>query len=59
MSFLGMIALVIVALLVILVYYIVSGVKQKNWKRIIFPILGFGLTVGIIYYGIISFITSM
>lgn len=59
MSFLGMIVLILIVLFVILIYFIVTGIKQKNWKRILFSIVGFILIVGIMYYGLITLITSM
>ncbi len=59
MGFLGKIALFVIALFVILIYFIVTGIKQKNYKRILFSIVGFILIVGIMYYGLITFITSM
>lgn len=59
MGFLGMLALIVLAVFVILIYFVVTGIKQKSWKRIVFPILGFIVFIAIMYLGLIFFITSM
>lgn len=59
MGFLGMLALIMLAVVVILIYFLVTGIKQKSWKRIVFPLLGFVAFVAIVYLGLMFFITSM
>lgn len=59
MGFLGMLALIVLAVFVILIYFVVTGIKQKSWKRIAFPLLGFVAFIAIVYLGLLFFITSM
>lgn len=59
MGFLGMLALIMLAVFVILIYFVVTGIKQKSWKRIVFPLLGFAAFIAIVYLGLLFFITSM
>ena len=59
MGFTGMIGLIILAVFVILIYFVVMGIKQKDWKRIVFPIILFVVFVVGVYWVLVSFITSM
>lgn len=59
MGFTGMIGLIILAVFVILIYFVVTGIKQKDWKRIVFPIILFVVFVVGVYWALVSFITSM
>ena len=59
MGFTGMIGLIILAVFVILIYFVVTGIKQKDWKRIDFPIILFVVFVFGVYWALVSFITSM
>lgn len=59
MGFLGMLGLIVLAIFVILVYCVFIGIKQKSWKRIVFPIIGFVAFIILMYLGLIFFITSM
>ena len=54
-----MLGLIVLAVFVILLYFVITGIKQKNWKRIVFPILGFVVTIVLLYIGLVFFITSM
>ena len=59
MGFIGMLGLIVLAAFVILLYFVITGIKQKNWKRIVFPIIGFVVTIVLLYIGLVFFITSM
>lgn len=59
MGFTGMIGLIILAVFVILIYFVVTGIKQNDWKRIVFPIILFVVFVFGVYWAFVSFITSM
>ena len=59
MGLIGMLGLIVLAVFVILLYFVITGIKQKNWKRIDLPILGFVVTIVLLYIGLIFFITSM
>lgn len=59
MGFLGMLGLIVLAIFVILFYCVFIGIKQKSWKRIVFPIIGFVAFIILMYLGLIFFITSM
>ena len=54
-----MLGLIVLASFVILLYFIITGIKRKNWKRIVFPIIGFTVAVILMYLGLVFFITSM
>ena len=58
MGLIGMLGLIVLAVFVILLYFVITGIKQKNWKRIVFPILGFVVTIVLLYIGLVFFITS-
>ena len=59
MGLIGMLGLIVLAVFVILLYFVITGIKRKNWKRIVFPILGFVVTIVLLYIGLVFFITSM
>lgn len=59
MGFLGLIALVVLALLAIAVKLIVDSVQEKNWKKTAITAAAFCAAVAIMYFGLIHFITSM
>ena len=59
MSFLGIILLFFIAILVIAIYFIVKGIKQKNTKQILVTIACFVLFLIMVYIILDFFITSM
>ena len=59
MGITGLIGLFIFALLLAMVYFVVQGIRQKNRKMIVFPIVAFIVIVGGIYWGLLCLITSM
>lgn len=59
MGITGLIGLFIFALLLAIIYLVVQGIRQKNWKMIVFPIVAFIVIVGGIYWGLLCLITSM
>ena len=59
MGFTTIIALFILLIIGIAVYVIITGIRRKEWKRIVFPLVGLVLVLGGIYWALISFITSM
>jgi hypothetical protein len=59
MGFLGLLGIIGLAFFVIIIYFVITGIKQKNWKRIVIPIVIFiGIAV-LTYLALIFFITSM
>lgn len=59
MGFLGILGLIGLAFFVILVYFVFTGIKQKRWKRVVFPIIGFAALIILMYLGLSFLITSM
>ena len=59
MGITGIIALVLLALLIVTICVVVSGIRQKNWKKIVFPVIAFVVLAAGIYLALVSFITSM
>lgn len=53
------VGLIVLAIFVIIVYFVFTGIKQKSWKRIVFPIIGFVAFIILVYLGLSFFITSM
>lgn len=48
MGITGIIALVLLALLIVTISVVISGIREKDWKKIVFPIIAFAvLSVGI------------
>ena len=59
MGFLGLLGIIGLAFFVIIIYFVITGIKQKNWKRIVILIVIFiGIAV-LTYLALIFFITSM
>ena len=50
MGFVIMLALIMLAAFVILVYFIVTGIKFKSWKRSILPLLSYLAVLGIVIF---------
>ncbi len=59
MGITGIIALVLLALLIVTICVVVSGIRQKNWKKIVFPVIAFVVLIVGIYLALVHFITSM
>ena len=59
MGITGILALIVIALAVVMIKLIVDGVKAKNWKKVIITVIVFCTVFGLMWYGFISFITSM
>ncbi|ERL21454.1 hypothetical protein HMPREF1986_01368 [Oribacterium sp. oral taxon 078 str. F0263] len=59
MGFTSILAIVVIALLVIAVKIIIDGVKSRNWKKVIITGVVTCVCMALIWFGFISFITSM
>ena len=59
MGFISLLALVVVALLVIMLIFVIDGVREKNWKKSIISVIVFLAVILLLYFGLICFITSM
>lgn len=59
MGFISLLALVVVALLVIMLKFVIDGVREKNWKKSIISVIVFLAVILLPYFGLICFITSM
>ena len=59
MGSLGMLGVIVLSVFVILVYFIVTGIKQKSRKRVIFPIVCFVVFIISMILGLMFFIKSM
>lgn len=58
-GFTSILALIIIALLVIMIKFIVDGIKEKSWKKVMITVAVFCAVFALIFYGFISFIASM
>ena len=59
MGITGLITIIILIMLIITVRFVVSGIKQRNWKRVIISVVGFVVLIAGIYWALVSLITSM
>lgn len=59
MGFISLLALVVVALLVIMLKFVIDGVREKSWKKSIISVVVFLAVILLLYFGLIRFITSM
>lgn len=59
MGFISFLALVVVALLVIMLKFVIDGVREKNWKKSFISVIVFLAVILLLYFGLICFITSM
>jgi hypothetical protein len=59
MGFTSILSLIVIAILIVVIYVIIQGIKNKNRKQVIIPIVAFAVFIAILGYGLISFITSM
>lgn len=59
MSLTEILILIVIALFVVIVKFVIDGVREKNWKKSIISILIFGVIILLLYFGLIHFITSM
>lgn len=59
MGFISLLALVVVALLVIMLKFVIDGVREKSWKKSIISVIVFLAVILLLYFGLICFITSM
>ena len=59
MGFISLLALVVVALLVIMLKFVIDGVREKNWKKSIISVIVFLAVILLLCFGLICFITSM
>lgn len=59
MGFVGILLSIVLALFVIMIQFVMNGIRDKNWKKAVFSIIIFIGIVLVIYFGLIEFITSM
>jgi len=59
MGFVGILLLIVLALFVIMIKFVINGIRDKNWKKAIFSIIIFIGIILLMYFGLIEFITSM
>jgi uncharacterized protein (UPF0333 family) len=59
MGFTSILAFIVIAILIVVIYVIIQGIKNKNWKQVIILVAAFAVFIAVLGYGLISFITSM
>lgn len=59
MGLTGILLLFILALFVFMIYFVIDGIRKRNWKRAIISIVIFFSVVLLMYFGLLRFITSM
>ncbi len=59
MSFTGILALLLMVLFGVSLYFVIRGIKTKNIKMALVSILLFCGIAFLFYYGLVSFITRM
>ena len=59
MSLIHILLLVVLALFVIMIRFVIQGIREKNWKKVIISITVFLAIILVMYFGLIRLITSM
>jgi uncharacterized BrkB/YihY/UPF0761 family membrane protein len=59
MGFTSILALMVIAILMGVIYVVIHGIKNKNWKQVIIAIVAYAVFIVVLGYGFICFITSM
>ena len=59
MGFTFIIMLIVLALICVMIKLVIDGIRDKNWKKVVVTIIAFSLVLILIYYALVSFITSM
>ena len=59
MGFTSIIMLIVLALICVMIKLVIDGIQDKNWKKVVVTIIAFSLVLILIYYALVSFITSM
>ena len=59
MGFTFIIMLIVLALICVMIKLVIDGIQDKNWKKVVVTIIAFSLVLILIYYALVSFITSM
>jgi uncharacterized BrkB/YihY/UPF0761 family membrane protein len=55
----SILALIVIAILFVVIYVVIQGIKNKNWKQVIMAVATFTVFIVVLGYGLICFITSM
>jgi uncharacterized BrkB/YihY/UPF0761 family membrane protein len=59
MGFTTILAFIVIAILIAVIYVVIQGIKNKNWKQVIIAVVAFVIFIVVLGYGLICFITSM
>lgn len=59
MGLTGILLLIILAIFVVMINFVIDGVRIKNRKKVIIPIVIFLSIVLLMFLGLLRFITSM
>ena len=59
MGFTSILLIIVIVFAMIMIKIIINGIKEQNWKKVLLTAILFCLVLVMIYYGLISFITSM
>lgn len=59
MGFIGMLGLLLIVFFLLTALSVVLAIRDGAWKKAVIIIAGFILCVGLLYWGLIGFITSM
>lgn len=59
MPFTSILCLIVVALLVVAIWFVVDGIRKKKYKRAVISVIAFLGISGLLYLGLLRFITSM
>ena len=59
MSLIHILLLVVLALFVIMIRFVIQGIREKNWKKVIISITVFLAIILVMYFGLIRLISSM
>jgi hypothetical protein len=59
MGLTGILLIVVLALLAIMVKFVVDGIREKNWIKVLVSVVVFLGIILLLYFGLIRLITAM
>ena len=59
MSLTHILLLVVLALFVVMIRFVIQGIREKNWKKVIISVAVFLAIILVMYFGLMRLITYM
>lgn len=59
MGLTSFLALILLALVVIMIKFVIDGLREKKWQKSVISIIIFCTVIFLLYFALIRFVTSM